>query len=63
MLLADRNGLIADCRFAWAKYCNCSSVDTEIVELQREIEVVTEPSRKAIYENARTAQDQDDFND
>jgi hypothetical protein len=62
-LLADREGLLEDCRFAWAKYCDCSSVDVEIIELQREIDVVIELSKKAIYENARTAQDQDDFNE
>ena len=34
-----------------------------IIELQCEIDVVIELSKKAIYENARTAQDQDDFNE
>ncbi|MFA7628716.1 MAG: recombinase family protein, partial [Candidatus Dojkabacteria bacterium] len=36
-------------------------IDTELTELFREIEVVTELSRKAIYENARTAVDQTEW--
>jgi DNA invertase Pin-like site-specific DNA recombinase len=38
-------------------------IDAELAELRREIEVVAELSRKAIYENARTAQRQTDFNE
>ena len=38
-----------------------SAIETELAELLREIEVITELSRKAIYENARNAQNQSDF--
>ena len=62
-LMADREGVIEGCRHIQAAFSDCSSVDAEIIELQREIEVVTELSRKAIYQNACTAQDQDDFNE
>lgn len=33
----------------------CSAIDAELEEFRREIEVVTELSKKAIYENARVA--------
>lgn len=62
-LMANRDGLIEDCRLAQSILCDCTSIDAELVELHREIEVVTELSRKAIFENARTAQNQYDFND
>ncbi|MBS3977126.1 MAG: hypothetical protein KGZ75_10465 [Syntrophomonadaceae bacterium] len=32
---------------------NCSEIEAELEELRREIEVVTELSKKTIYENAR----------
>lgn len=54
----DREGLIEDCRLAQNVLCNTTVIDTELAELFREIEVVTELSRKAIYENARTAVNQ-----
>lgn len=53
--MSNRNGLIEDCRLAQGILCDTSAIDTELVELHSEIEVVTELSRKAILENARTA--------
>jgi len=53
-MLLYRNELIANCRLAQKALCDCSNIDTEINELHREIEVVAELSRKAIYENAHT---------
>ncbi|MDD4767155.1 MAG: hypothetical protein PHF87_06165 [Desulfotomaculaceae bacterium] len=38
-----------------------TAIDAELAELFREIEVVTELSRKAIYENARSAVDQTEW--
>ena len=62
-MIENRDGLIEDCRLAQSILCDTTSIDTEFAELQREIEVVTELSRKAIYDNARTAQNQGDFNE
>ncbi len=47
----------------WAQeaLCDWSDIDTELDELQREIEVVVELSRKVIYENAHTVIDQDEW--
>ncbi len=57
------DGLIEDCRFAKSVLCDTKDIDIELAERQNEIEVVTELSRKAIYDNARTAQNQSDFNE
>lgn len=57
----DRDGLIEDCRLAQNVLCDTMAIDTELAELFREIEVVTELSRKAIYENARTAVNQTEW--
>ena len=61
MLMTDRDGLITDCRLAQSAISDTSAIETELAELLREIEVITELSRKAIYENARNAQNQSDF--
>lgn len=42
--------------------CDTEEIDAKIAELTCEIEVIKELSRKAIYENARTAQNQSNFN-
>lgn len=60
-LLGNREDLIADCRLAQNALCDCSAIDAELADLQQEIEVVVELSRKAIYENARIAQSQEEW--
>jgi hypothetical protein len=54
----NREHLIADCRAAKEILCDCKAIIAEIAELEREVEVTTELSRKAIFENAHTAQNQ-----
>lgn len=61
MLMGGREELIANCRLAKETLCDCSELDAELEELQREIEVVTELSKKAIYENASMAVNQDEW--
>lgn len=53
--MGDRNGLIEDCRMTQSVLCDTSEIDVELAEVRSELEVVSELSRKAIYENARTA--------
>ena len=53
-ILLYRDELIANCRIAQEALCDFTNMDVEINELHREIEVVAELSRKAIYENAHT---------
>lgn len=60
-LMHNRDELIEDCRLAQNVFCDTTAIDTELAELFREIEVVTELSRKAIYENARSAVDQKEW--
>ena len=48
-LAANREELIADCRAAVDVLCDCEAIDAELTELHREVETVTELSRKTIF--------------
>ena len=63
ILMDDRNGLIEDCRMAQTVLCDTLEIDAELAEVRSEIEVVSELSRKAIYENARTAMSQSEWSE
>jgi len=54
----DRLRLIEDCRLVQNVLCNTSEIDAELAKVRSELEVVSELSRKAICENARTAMSQ-----
>ena len=58
-----RDELIADCRAAKNVLCDCKAIDAEIADLQREVEIITQLSRKAIYENAHSVVNQDEWNE
>ena len=62
-LSANREAVLADCKAAKKALCDCSTLESEMTELRREIEVVEELSRKAIYENAHTAMNQEEFSE
>lgn len=62
-ILLYRDELIDNCRLAQETLCDCTNIDAEINELHREIEVVAELSRKAIYENANTPINQAEWNE
>ncbi|MDR1891934.1 MAG: recombinase family protein [Oscillospiraceae bacterium] len=59
----NRENLISDCRTAKELLCNYKNITAEIAELEREVEVARELSRKAIYENAHTQQNQAEWNE
>ena len=59
----NREALLTDCKAAKKALCDCSDLESEATELRREIEVVEELSRKAIYENAHTAMNQEEFSE
>jgi len=63
ILMGSRDELLTNCRLAQEVLCNCSAIEIELAELQREIEVVSELTRKSIYENARFGVNQDEFNE
>jgi site-specific DNA recombinase len=62
-MMSSRDEIIANCLLAQNALCDCSEIDAEMEELHREIEIVAELSRKAIYENAHAAVDQEEFNE
>jgi hypothetical protein len=62
-IITNRDELIADCRTAKTLLCDCKAITAELADMEREIEVVQELSRKAIFENARTAQNQAEWNE
>lgn len=62
ILMSDRDEVLTNCRLAQEVLCDCSAIETELAELHREIEVVSELMRKSIYENARFGVNQDEYN-
>ena len=60
-LLVSKNALLENCELVKAKYTDCSAINAEIAALLREIEVVTELTRKCVEENAANAQNQDKY--
>jgi DNA invertase Pin-like site-specific DNA recombinase len=62
-LMDGRDELLANCHLAQEVLCDCSDIEAEIAGLHREIEVVSELTRKAISENACVAVSQDDFHE
>ncbi len=63
ILMGGRDELLANCQLAQEVLCDCSAIDTELKELHREIEIVSELTRKSIYDNARFSVNQDEFNE
>ena len=57
----SRDEIIANCRLAQNVLCDCTELDAKLTELHQEIEIVAELSRKAIYENAHVAINQDEW--
>lgn len=62
-MLEYREELIANCCLAQETLCDCSDIDAELNELHREMEIVAELSRKAIYENAHTSINQEEWHE
>ena len=59
--IRNKDELIRNCRFVMDKYTDCSDIDAQLERLGDELEVVAGLTQKWVDENARTAQDQDDF--
>jgi len=62
-IMAYRDELISNCRLAQQALCDCTGIDTELENLHREIEVIIELSRKAIYESAHGGLTSEEFNE
>jgi len=59
----NKDALIADCRAANELLCDYQAITAEIAELEREVEIARELYRKAIYDNAHSAQNQAEWNE
>ena len=60
-LLDSKEALLENCEMVRDKYTDCSAIDAELAELFREIDVITELTRKCVDENAANAQNQDEY--
>ena len=60
-LLDGKEALLEDCRIMQDHLTNCATIDGELDELLREIEVVTELTQRCIQENTRSAQSQEEY--
>ncbi len=60
-MAGGKDKLTTACKKAKNLLGDSKAITTEISELEREVDVVTELSRKAIFKNARTAQDLIEF--
>ncbi|MDR0951500.1 MAG: recombinase family protein [Oscillospiraceae bacterium] len=61
-LLAEREDFIKDCLALRDKLADMNEVDAELAELERELDICEELTRKAIAENASRVLDQDEWN-
>jgi hypothetical protein len=61
--LNAKSEITENCRFLQKIACDCSKFDAEILELNREIEVVSELSRKIVLQNAGAAISQEEFDE
>ncbi|MDR1240740.1 MAG: recombinase family protein [Oscillospiraceae bacterium] len=60
-LIGNRKELIEDCKLAQKTICDCTEIESELSRLYQEIEVISELAKKSIYESARTAVNQEEF--
>lgn len=60
-LLGGKDTLLEDCRIMQSHLTDCSAIDAELDGLLREIEVVTELTKRCIQENAQSAQSQEEY--
>ncbi len=60
-IIRRKDELIRNCRFVMERCTDCTEIDAELSRLSDEIEVVTGLTRKWVTENAKTAQDSDEF--
>ena len=60
-LIRNKAELIRNCRLVMERYTDCTEIDAQLSRLGDELDVVVGLTQKWVDENARTAQDQDDF--
>jgi len=62
-LMGIREELLTNCRLAQQILCDQAAIEAELAELRREIDEVTELSKKAIYENAYVVVSQNEWSE
>lgn len=60
-LIENKNELLDACRIIQEKLTDCTEIDTQMESLLREIEVVSELTRRCVDENAHCTQNQDEY--
>lgn len=60
-LIENKDELLDACRIIQAKLTDCNENDTQMESLLREIEVVSELTRRCVDENAHSTQNQDEY--
>ena len=60
-LIRNKAELIRNCRLVMERYTDCTEIDAQLSRLGDELDVVVGLTQRWVDENARTAQDQDDF--
>lgn len=60
-LIAGKTTILEDCRLMQSHLTDCTCIDAEMNSLLREIEVVTELTKRCIQENAQSAQSQEEY--
>ena len=61
-LLGDKEHILDDCRLMQNTLTDCEGIDSEIAEMEQEIEVVTELTKRCVAENAQAALSQGEYN-
>ena len=61
-LLGNKERILDDCRLMQNALTDCEGIDRQIAELEQEIEVVTELTKRCIAENAKAALSQAEYN-
>jgi DNA invertase Pin-like site-specific DNA recombinase len=60
-LLDNKDAILENCEQVRAMYIDCAAIDAELTEMLREIDVITELTRKCVEGNASSAQSQDEY--
>lgn len=60
-LVRNKAELIQNCRLVMERYTDCAEIDAQLSRLGDELDVVVGLTRKWVADNAKTAQDSDEF--
>lgn len=61
-VIINKDNLIEDTKLGIKVLCNVASIDKELIELENEMDIVSELSSKMVLENTKKLQSQDEYN-